>query len=94
VNNPDSPQNGFGDWQFLVKYRIAAANEETENYILTAFYQVTLSTGQYQQGALSPVITPTICLRKGLVKFRRSGNIGLQPAHRKRVGHRTHSAVE
>jgi hypothetical protein len=65
VNNPDSPQNGFGDWQFLVKYRIAAADEETGNYILTAFYQVTLPTGQYQQGALSPVITPTIAYGKG-----------------------------
>jgi hypothetical protein len=32
VNNPDSPNNGFGDWQFLVKYRIAAGNEEHGNY--------------------------------------------------------------
>src|SRR6266436_4109474 len=30
-NNPDSPDNGFGDWQFLVKYRIAAGNEEHGN---------------------------------------------------------------
>jgi hypothetical protein len=47
VNNPDSTQNGFGDWQFLVKYRIAAGNEEHGNYILTAFYQMTFPTGQY-----------------------------------------------
>jgi hypothetical protein len=26
------------DWQFLVKYRIAAQNEEHGNYILTAFF--------------------------------------------------------
>jgi hypothetical protein len=32
VNNPDSPKNGFGDWQFLVKYRIAAENAEHGNY--------------------------------------------------------------
>ncbi|MGA2647240.1 MAG: hypothetical protein ABSF15_21230 [Candidatus Sulfotelmatobacter sp.] len=37
VNNPDSANNGFGDCQFLVKYRIAAGNEEHGNYILTAF---------------------------------------------------------
>jgi hypothetical protein len=46
VNNPAS-SNGFGDWQFLVKYRIAAANEEHGNYILTAFYQMSFPTGQY-----------------------------------------------
>src|SRR5579863_3132009 len=32
VNNPDSTHDGFGDWQFLVKYRIAAGNEGHGNY--------------------------------------------------------------
>jgi hypothetical protein len=40
---------GFGDWQFLVKYRLAAANEEHGNYILTAFFPMSLSTGQSEQ---------------------------------------------
>jgi hypothetical protein len=68
VNNPDS-RDGFGDWQFLVKYRLAAANEEHANYILTAFYQMSFPTGQYQQGALSPIITPTIAYGKGFKDF-------------------------
>ncbi len=76
VNNPDSPNNGFGDWQFLVKYRIAAGNEEHGNYILTAFYQMTLPTGEYQQGALSPVITPTIAYGKGFGNFDVQGTLG------------------
>jgi hypothetical protein len=76
VNNPDSPKDGFGDWQFLVKYRIIARNEEHGNYILTAFYQMTLPTGQYQQGALSPVITPTIAYGKGFGKFDVQGTLG------------------
>jgi hypothetical protein len=76
VNNPDSPQNGFGDWQFLVKYRIAAGNEEHGNYILTAFYQMTLPTGQYQQGNPSPVITPTIAYGKGFKDFDVQGTLG------------------
>lgn len=76
VNNPDSPNNGFGDWGFLVKYRIAAGNEEHGNYILTAFYQMTLPTGQYQQGALSPVITPTIAYGKGFGNFDIQGTLG------------------
>jgi len=76
VNNPDSPNDGFGDWQFLVKYRIAAANEEHGNYILTAFCQMSLPTGQYEQGALSPVITPTIAYGKGFKDFSLQGTLG------------------
>lgn len=75
VNNPDSPQDGFGDWQFLVKYRIAAGNEEHGNYILTAFYQMTLPTGQHQEGNPSPVITPTIAYGKGFGHFDVQGTL-------------------
>jgi hypothetical protein len=76
VNNPDSPHDGFGDWQFLVKYRIAAGNEEHGNYILTAFYQMSLPTGVYQEGALSPIITPTIAYGKGFRDFDVQGTLG------------------
>lgn len=75
-NNPDSP-NGWGDWFFLVKYRIAAGNEEHGNYILTAFYQMSLPTGQYEQGALNPVITPTIAYGKGFRNFSEQGTLGI-----------------
>ena len=76
VNNPDSPQDGFGDWQFLVKYRIAAGNEEHGNYILTAFYQISFPTGQYQEGVKSPVITPTLAYGKGFRNFDVQGTLG------------------
>ncbi len=33
-NNPDSAKDGFGDSQFLVKYRFAAGNTEHGNFIL------------------------------------------------------------
>ncbi len=75
TNNPDSP-NGFGDWQFLVKYRIAARNEQHGNYVLTAFFQMTLPTGQYTQGSPSPVITPTIAYGKGFGNFDEQGTLG------------------
>lgn len=76
VNNPDS-KDGFGDWQFLVKYRIAAGNEEHGNYILTAFYQMSFPTAQYEQGASSPVITPTIAYGKGFRDFDAQGTLGI-----------------
>ena len=37
VHNNPKVLDGFGDWSFLVKYRLAAGNEEHGNYILTAF---------------------------------------------------------
>lgn len=76
TNNPDS-HDGFGDWQFLVKYRFAAGNEEHGNYILTAFFQMSLPTGQYEQGALNPVITPTIAYGKGYHNFDVQGTLGI-----------------
>jgi hypothetical protein len=75
-NNPASRNDGFGDWQFLVKYRIAAGNEEHGNYILTAFYQMSFPTGQYQEGALRPIITPTIAYGKGFKAFAVQGTLG------------------
>ncbi len=76
VNNPDSP-DGFGDWQFLVKYRMAAGNEQHGNYILTAFFQMSLPTGQYEQGASNPVITPTFAYGKGFKDFDVQGTFGI-----------------
>jgi len=76
VNNPASPKDGFGDWQFLVKYRIAAANEEGGNYILTVFYQMSFPTGQYKQGAPNAIITPTVAYGKGFKDFSVQGTLG------------------
>src|SRR5260370_35006825 len=59
TNNP-AVQDGFGDWGFLVKYRILSSNEEQGKYILTAFFQTTLPTGEYKNGATDAIITPTI----------------------------------
>jgi hypothetical protein len=89
VNNPDSPKDGFGDWQFLVKYRIAAANEEHGNYILTAFFQTSFPSGQNQEGALNTIITPTIAYGKGYKNFDVQGTFGgtLPTGNAASIGH-------
>jgi hypothetical protein len=76
VNNPDSPKDGFGDWQFLVKYRIAAGNAEHGDYILTAFFQTSFPTGQNQEGAKNTIITPTLAYGKGFRNFDVQGTLG------------------
>jgi hypothetical protein len=60
-----------------VKYRLAAANEEHGNYILTAFLQVTFPTGQYKNGSTNTIVTPTIAYGKGIGSFDVQGTFGV-----------------
>jgi hypothetical protein len=76
VHNNPKMRDGFGDWGFLVKYRILASNEEHGNYILTAFLQVTFPTGEYKNGATNSIITPTIAYGKGFGDFDVQGTFG------------------
>jgi hypothetical protein len=62
-------QDGVGDMSFLLKYRIAARNEEAGNYIVTAFLGATVPTGTYKNGASSAVVTPTLAFGKGWGRF-------------------------
>src|SRR5207244_12535713 len=59
VHNDSLVRDGFGDWGFLVKYRILSSNEEKGKYILTAFFQTTFPTGQYKNEATDAIITRT-----------------------------------
>jgi hypothetical protein len=75
-NNP-KVRDGWGDVAFLVKYRLLSANEEHGSYILTAFLGWSLPTGQFSNGALHPVITPTIAYGKGFGNFDLQGTVGV-----------------
>jgi len=70
-------KDGFGDNAFLIKYRFLSSNEEHGNYILTGFLGWTLPTGSYKNGALHPIITPTIAYGKGLKGFDVQGTFGV-----------------
>jgi hypothetical protein len=88
AHNNHAVKDGFGDWSFLVKYRILASNEEHGNYILTAFLQTTLPTGQYKNGATDAIITPTIAYGKGFGDFDVQGTLGvtLPTGNENRIG--------
>ena len=77
VHNNPSVRDGFGDFQFLIKYRLLSSNEEHGNYILTAFLGVSLPTGSYTNGALDPIITPTIAYGKGIGHTDVQGTFGI-----------------
>lgn len=77
-----SEHNGWGDMQFLLKYRILSANEQHGNYILTAFLGGSIPTGSYSNGVVtganSATVTPTIAYGKGLHNFDEQGTFGIQ----------------
>lgn len=77
VHHNPAVKDGFGDWSFLVKYRILSSNEEHGKYILTAFFQTSWPTGQYKNGATDAIITPTIAYGKGLGAFDIQGTLGV-----------------
>jgi len=68
--------DGFGDVGFLVKYRLLARNEQSGNYIVTAFLGMTSPTGSYNNGAEHAVITPTVAAGKGWGNFSVQSTIG------------------
>jgi len=76
-HNDPNLRDGWGDVAFLVKYRLLSANEQRGNYILTAFLGWSLPTGDHKNGALHPVITPTIAYGKGFGSFDVQGTFGV-----------------
>jgi hypothetical protein len=69
--------DGFGDAAFLVKYRLAAKNEETGNYVVTAFLGATIPTGSYANGSRNAVLTPSLGFGKGWGNFDIQSTVGV-----------------
>ena len=64
-NTGEGSTSGWQDENLLYKYRIAAANEEHGNYIVTAFLGASLPTGQTGFTTKETLVTPTLALGKG-----------------------------
>jgi hypothetical protein len=69
--------NGWGDVAFLLKYRLAAKNEKSGNYIVTAFLAGSIPTGTNHNGSTSAIVTPTIAAGKGLGHFSVQSTLGI-----------------
>jgi hypothetical protein len=65
LHNAKGTHDGWADETFTVKYRIASANEEHGNYIVTAFLGVSVPTGDPTFTSNETVWTPTIAAGKG-----------------------------
>ena len=64
------PASGFGDWPFiLIKQRLISANEQSGNYIVTAFLAATAPIGNRTFTNHAWIISPTIAAGKGWGDF-------------------------
>ena len=61
---------GWADWPvFLLKYRFLSANEETGNYVVTGFLQLSAPTGNTAFSNRVYIVQPTLALGKGWGDF-------------------------
>lgn len=76
IQHNSKAEDGFGDFSMLVKYRVAARDEERGNYSLSVSLTGTLPTGSYKNGSLASTIAPIICGGKGFHKLDVQSSIG------------------
>lgn len=75
--NHPAHTDGWADETFLVKYRLLSANEETGNYVLTAFMGFSAPTGSEHNSAGHGIFTPTIAFGKGFGNFDMQSTVGV-----------------
>jgi hypothetical protein len=73
---PASNKDGFGDFSFLGKYRIASGNATHGSYTLSAWALVTVPTGSYKNGSTNASVQPNIGGGKGFGNFDVQSTIG------------------
>jgi len=76
IQHNSKAEDGFGDVSLLLKYRLAAANQEGGNYSLSFSLAGTLPTGSYKNGSLAATISPTLCAGKGFGRFDVQSTLG------------------
>ena len=69
-------QDGFGDFSFLGKYRIASGNAQHGSYTLSAWVLATIPTGSYKNGSTDASLQPNLGAGKGFGNFDVQSTIG------------------
>src|SRR5580658_9375716 len=68
--------DGWGDFSFLVKYRIASGNKKHGTYTLSAWALTTVPTGQAKNGSTNASVQPNVGAGKGFGNFDVQSTIG------------------
>lgn len=69
IKHNSTAVDGFGDFSFLAKYRIASGNAQHGSYTLSAWVLVTVPTGSYKNGSTNASVVPTVGGGKGFGAF-------------------------
>jgi hypothetical protein len=77
VHPNNTATDGWGDFQLLMKYRMASSNEQGDDYILTAFLGSSFPTGTPRIGQRKAILTPSLAYGKGWGGFDMQGNAGI-----------------
>jgi hypothetical protein len=68
--------DGWGDFSFLVKYRIASGNAKHGSYTLSAWALTTVPSGQAKNGSTNASVQPNVGVGKGFGNFDVQSTIG------------------
>jgi hypothetical protein len=68
--------NGWGDFSFLAKYRIASGNAQHGAYTLSAWVLTTIPTGTYKNGSTNASVQPNLGAGKGFGRFDVQSTLG------------------
>ncbi|HLH78380.1 MAG TPA: hypothetical protein VKV28_16385 [Candidatus Binataceae bacterium] len=71
------PGDGWSDENFLLKYRVAAANEEQGNYIFSVLMGISVPSGDNGNSAGHAIFTPALGAGKGYGKFDVQSNLAV-----------------
>jgi len=76
IKHSTTAKDGFGDFSFLVKVRIASGNAQHGNYTLSAWALTTIPTGSYKNGSSNASVQPNLGVGKGFGKFDVQSTLG------------------
>jgi len=77
TENTSPQKSGWADETFLLKYRILSANQENGDYILTAFFGLSVPSGSDDFSSHHYGFAPTIAFGKGLGRFDFQSTVGV-----------------
>ena len=68
--------DGWGDFSFLVKYRIASGNAQNGSYTFSAWALTTVPSGQAKNGSTNASVQPNLGVGKGFGNFDLQSTFG------------------
>lgn len=76
IKHNSTATDGFGDFSFLAKYRIAGGNAQHGSYTLSAWALTTVPTGSHKNGSTNASVQPNLGGGKGFGNFDVQSTLG------------------